>query len=232
MHFSREKFLRICCHCSVVFIFLFLPLEARADEIAITSGYYSFASISIVDGPPSFAVRGFDFAGANFRAFGVGNDVGGEQVNTRCSPCLAGSSMTLTSTTILLLPVPGFLEIGDRSHPGFFNLSSLTFDNLPVVIPIGAPAELTLQTSFMMSGIVNFSAVNSDFQFNSPVFGSGLTTINLAFSQRTGQYEIRSVRYDFQSPVPEPTTLILLGTGLTGIVVRSYKHRRARRQKC
>ncbi len=51
----------------------------------------------------------------------------------------------------------------------------------------------------------------------------------MVFSQTTRSYEVIGVSYNFTA-VPEPATMILLGTGLAGIAARGRKRRRARKQ--
>jgi hypothetical protein len=122
------------------------------------------------------------------------------------------------------------LQLGSDNHFGFFDLSALHFTTQSVTIPIDAAAELTLSAPFTMTGSFSFREVGTGFTFASGIFGEGLANISMTFSPISKQYEIRSVRYDFQpATVPEPTTIALLGAGLAGVSARRYQRRRVRK---
>lgn len=230
MPFSRKASFALSTFALLLLALLICPLEARADALAITGGSYRI-STPFRSPDPRFISMGFDLQGTNFRAAGGEGDGASRRVGSNCPhPCQAGSTFSLNAENNLFIEKPtSLLQIDGQNRFGWFG-GGLLFQTESFTIPLNAGAELTLTASFTMTGMISFAeydlqnTVFTGFQFNSEVFGSGIATISLFFSQISQDYEIVSVRYDFTA-VPEPATMILLGTGLAGLVAR---HRRRR----
>ena len=219
----------------LVFLGLLSPATVRADPIAITGGAYT------LDSPfrtiPRYITFSHDLKGIGFRALASELDSPGQRLGSNCAfPCTAGSTFSLSAPRRIGREAPtSVLELSGQRRFGFFFGSQTQFDTNSVTIPLDAGLELTLSTLFTMTGTINFQEYDlqnpgfTGFTFTSGIFGSGIVDISLFFSRTTQQYEVSTVRYNFQPvPVPEPITLFLLGTGLAGIASRGYKRRERR----
>jgi hypothetical protein len=205
---------------------VFAPTETRADAVAITGGTAGLGNPFQI---PRFVSNTINITGNNFSARGGEADGAGQGVRNTCVlPCLAGSSFSINATNQFgsLTPNSSFTLDG-QNRTGVLGIT-LTFNTGTVTIPSDATETLTLTTNFTTTGTLAFDIFDhpDPFHYNTAVFGSGMVDISLFFSTTTHEYEIRSVTYHFQpdASTPEPTTLVLLGTGLAGAA--AYRKRR------
>jgi hypothetical protein len=231
MPFSGKATFAPSAFALLLLVLLFSPLEARADAIAITGGSYTVSTPFRTPEPPYISL-GFQLQGTNFFAAGSEGDGANRSVGSNCQlPCRAGSTFSLNTLGTLSIARPtSLLQIDGQNRFGFFE-GGLLFQTGSVTIPLDAGAELTLTTSFTMSGMISFEEYDlqnlafTGFKYDTEVFGSGIVSISLFFSQISREYHISSVQYNFTA-IPEPTTLFLLGTGLAGLAARRLRRLR------
>jgi PEP-CTERM motif len=192
--------------------------EAQADTIIITSGF------ARVTEPATISAGSFSFAGEGLIASGSGDRNSARGSNIHGAPTFRGEA-TANNTT--------------HANIHYTN-TVLRFESNIFFRPpadSNSPQTLLITVPFTMTGTLvgNFGSLQNPPLFSLTVTGWGLATATLQLFQVGSDffYIHQDIRYDFLSnnaPVPEPATILLLGTGLAaGVITRLRSRRRTGR---
>ena len=202
----------------------------RGDPITITSGS---ATVGLGGDPLLFS-----FAGDDFAATGRWSAPFVVPFFTCSHGCLPGQLITLSSTmqNLVVGVVPdelvaaGSAMVDGTFYPFVEFIGTLGLLTPSITIP---PPDLsggaTVIAPFSFGGVLQgWDPLTRDgeLRFTKELNGSGEATLKLAPS--LSSYTFGTLSYSFSSPAavtPEPATLLLLGTGVIGILVRRRRHR-------
>jgi hypothetical protein len=157
---------------------------------------------------------------------------------TTCDTCTFGDVVNLSfrHPPFDSAGFTGFVDLGsgdgrfgDQTYPALTFSGSLKFNATPLTFPDIDDPFVVIATPFTFRGWVRASTPPGPFQGGSEFRLRGVGTARAGFVKEGDAYRPNGIiAYDFEpAPVPEPTSMLLLSTGLSALGAAGWRRRRS-----
>ena len=157
-----------------------------------------------------------------FEAVLLGGALG--HFGTQCRPCGPGDSLDLGGA---LEDASGALNLaGLHLSPNFvqFDVNGFRFEGTATVPPLSSDGIVSVPFEFPGELLAFNPFPEGESTLTFPVIGHGTATVQFVLNPSVPVWEFNGSRFDFESTVtPEPTTLLLVGSGIAAVCRRRQR---------